>query len=111
MESIWQHSAIKLNRMVSIWSWIGRIVPLAYIPASLAYFHYNSENILNTITLTLFIVAPTIAITWWWWAMDTMKWLSHLYTNSLEKQHEIIKELRLIRQEFNKAENDSTRNR
>ena len=105
MESIWQHSAIKLNRMVSIWSWIGRIVPLAYIPASLAYFHYNSENILNTITLTLFIVAPTIAITWWWWAMDIMKWLSTLYSDTLDKQTAILEEIKDIKKEIYKPKN------
>lgn len=110
MEGFWKHSTLKLNSMVQIFTWIGRIVPLSYIPASLAYFHYNTSNILNAMTVAVLVVAPTIAITWWWWAMDTMKWLSNLYTQSLEKQHEIIHELRIIREMY-QQKNDSISDR
>lgn len=111
MESFRKHSTVKLFKAVGFWSWVGRIVPMAYIPASLAYFHYNNGSILHLSTVIFFTVTPFIAITWWWWAMDTMKWLSQLYTDSIDKQMVIINELKEIRTNINQNSNDNNSNR
>jgi len=100
MASVRKHSVEQLEKDISIWTWMGRILPLIYVPISIVTYYYYQDTI-SILTAVTLIISPLVAIIWWWWAMDTMKWLSILYDTTIDKQLEIIKELREIKDSLN----------
>lgn len=92
-------------KQIAVWQWIGRVVPMILLVAFISFYIYGGTDLIgNTITgiLTALSIIP---IVWWWWAMDTMKWLSRLYGITLDKQADILQEIKDIRTEIYNPKN------
>ena len=106
MEGIRKHSAVKINSEVRIWTWIARIIPLAYIPVSIANYFYDFTQIFDIFIIFLSLVTPIIAISWWYWAMDIMKWLAEMQEHNLHSTQVILEELKNIRLTYKPKNNE-----
>lgn len=100
MEKFRTNSIVKLLKGIKIWTYLGRILPILYVPVSLVFFFFYQDRI-SILTSLVVIFSSLVAISWWWWAMDVMKWLTRLYSDSIEKQQKILDELKELRLELN----------
>jgi hypothetical protein len=92
-------------KQISIWQWLGRVVPMILIVAFVSFFIYGGTDLIGNTIAGILTAISIIPIIWWWWAMDIMKWLSSLYSNTLENQNAILEEIKDIKKEIYKPKN------
>jgi len=92
-------------KQISIWQWIGRVVPMILIVAFVSFYIYGGTDLIGNTIAGILTAVSIIPIIWWWWAMDIMKWLSSLYSDTLEKQTAILEEIKDIKKEIYKPKN------
>jgi len=95
----------KRLKQISIWQWMGRVVPMILIVAFVSFFIYGGTDLIGNTIAGILTALSIIPIIWWWWAMDIMKWLSTLYSNTLDKQTAILEEIKDIKKEIYKPKN------
>ena len=95
----------KRLKQISIWQWMGRVVPMILIVAFVSFFIYGGTDLIGNTIAGILTAISIIPIIWWWWAMDIMKWLSSLYSNTLENQNAILEEIKDIKKEIYKPKN------
>jgi len=95
----------KKLKQISIWQWLGRVVPMILIVAFVSFFIYGGTDLIGNTIAGILTAISIIPIIWWWWAMDIMKWLSTLYSDTLDKQTAILEEIKDIKKEIYKPKN------
>ena len=95
----------KRLKQISIWQWIGRVVPMILIVAFISFFIYGGTDLIGNTIAGILTAISIIPIIWWWWAMDIMKWLSTLYSDTLDRQTAILEEIKDIKKEIYKPKN------
>jgi len=95
----------KRLKQISIWQWMGRVVPMILIVAFVSFFIYGGTDLIGNTIAGILTALSIIPIIWWWWAMDIMKWLSTLYSDTLDKQTAILEEIKDIKKEIYKPKN------
>ena len=95
----------KRLKQISIWQWLGRVIPMILIVAFISFFIYGGTDLIGNTIAGILTALSIIPIIWWWWAMDIMKWLSTLYSDTLDKQTAILEEIKDIKKEVYKPKN------
>jgi len=95
----------KRLKQISIWQWLGRVIPMILIVAFISFFIYGGTDLIGNTIAGILTALSIIPIIWWWWAMDIMKWLSTLYSDTLDKQTAILEEIKDIKKEIYKPKN------
>jgi len=90
---------------ITFWQWFGRVVPMILIVAFISFFIYGGTDLIGNTIAGILTALSIIPIIWWWWAMDIMKWLSTLYSDTLDKQTAILEEIKDIKKEIYKPKN------
>jgi hypothetical protein len=70
-----------------------------------SFYIYGGNDLIGNTIAGILTTISIIPIIWWWWAMDIMKWLSSLYSDTLEKQTAILEEIKDIKKEIYKPKN------
>lgn len=104
-----EYFARKTYREVTIWDWLGRILPLTALAiiAVLYYFKWDTalQMVLDGIVILFFI----ICFIWWYWAIYKIAVTAKYIRSSQEKFKQVLTELRQFKKEM--RNNDSTGNR
>lgn len=95
----------KRLKQISIWQWLGRVIPMILIVAFISFYIYGGTDLIGNTIAGILTALSIIPIIWWWWAMDIMKWLSSLYSDTLDKQTAILEEIKDIKKEIYKPKN------
>ena len=95
----------KRLKQISIWQWLGRVIPMILIVAFISFYIYGGYDLIGNTIAGILTALSIIPIIWWWWAMDIMKWLSSLYSDTLDKQTAILEEIKDIKKEIYKPKN------
>lgn len=114
METVWINSKLKTQKQISVWEKIARVIPSIYAITSLAYFFIGHNTVNEIVALSIFSLFSVLAVCWWWWAMDTIKYVLELYTSSNITHTEILTELKSVRETITKThikDNASNRQR
>jgi hypothetical protein len=92
----------KISQQVERWDLIARLMPTSFLVVSLILVIFDLIDISQAFYIGIFGFTVT-AVTWWWWAIFTIKYLIttlNRASTNLQEVNEEIKSVKLKMQEL-----------
>ena len=95
----------KIGKQVERWDLFARLTPTLFLVTSalLVIFNIVTLEIAFYIGLTGFAIT---AVTWWWWAIFTIRYLITILTRASANLGEVNEEVIFIKEELAELKND-----
>jgi len=92
---------MKLLKQVQFWNWAGKVLPMIALMALCLVLVFDMTSVKEIVISVIAVVFGSIAFTWWWWVLDTVKELFNLLKGAHQRFDTIIEDIQEIKSEVN----------
>lgn len=106
-----EYFARQTYKEVTIWDWLGRVLPLTALAIIAVFYFFRWENGLQFVLDVIVVVFFVICFIWWYWAIYKIAVTAKYLKSSQEKFKQVLHELRQFKKEVRHNDSSSDRER
>lgn len=84
-------------RQIRIWAWLAAVLPISALAGIFFVWRFAPDTFLEHAFVAGEIIMFSVAVTWWWWAMYTMRNLVKQWDLTRDKVKEVSTDVKEIR--------------
>ena len=96
----------QFDKHVTVWSWIGRVLPLTALLTLCLVIITDLPTVRDWIILGIAVGLGTTAFIWWWWVIYAVRSLTTMLDDNKKRFNAVVEELRSIRKDIKKLPKD-----
>lgn len=102
MEIIRKYIKLDLDKQVTLWSWLGRIVPILALLVIGILLFFDVDTWIETVLVFLAVSFSITAFTWWWWVIYAVRNIFGMLNNANKRFDQVLREIKTLRIETKK---------
>jgi len=84
-------------RQIRIWAWAAAVMPITALAGIFFVWRFAPITILDYAFVIGEVTMFSIAVTWWWWAMYTMRNLIRHWDDTKKDVKEVVMDVRQVK--------------